>query len=97
MQVRLLMQRGICDPARDARFFANLHDREIAMIGWLVRPILIAAGAITGLLIAKDAPIFGLVQCMVAIMLIVLVVFVVAFWPARWTHFFDQLHKRPKA
>jgi hypothetical protein len=42
---------------------------------------------------AKDAPQFGVMQMAVAIMLFVLVVFVVAFWPDRWSHMLNRLHK----
>jgi uncharacterized membrane protein YoaK (UPF0700 family) len=58
---------------------------EIAVIYWPVRILLIVAGSIAGLMVAKDAPNFGLVQVMVAMMLVVLIVFVLAFWPERWT------------
>jgi hypothetical protein len=54
------------------------------VISWLIRLFLIAAGSIAGLVVAKDAPNFGLVQSMIAIMLVVLIVGVLAFWPARW-------------
>lgn len=48
------------------------------MIGWLVRIILVAAGAVTALFVARDAANFGVVQGMVAVALIAAVVVVVA-------------------
>ncbi len=54
------------------------------MLGWIVRGSLIAAGVVTGWFVAKDAPNFGVVQMMVALLLLTLVVAVIAFWPDRW-------------
>ncbi len=44
------------------------------MIGWLIRGILLAAGAIAALFVARDAENFGVVQGMVAVALIAAVV-----------------------
>ena len=63
------------------------------MLGWVARGLLIVAGSVTSWFMAKDAPQFGLMQMAVAIMLFVLVVFVVAFWPDRWSHMLNRLHK----
>ena len=63
------------------------------MLGWAARGLLIVAGIVTGWFMAKDAPQFGLMQMVVALMLIELVVFVLAFWPERWTHMLSRLHK----
>jgi hypothetical protein len=49
--------------------------------GWPLRLLLIVAGYLAGFLVARDAPNFGLVQVMVALLLIVLTVYVLAFWP----------------
>jgi hypothetical protein len=64
------------------------------MVSWLFRVLLLVAGSITGFFAAKDSPNFGVVQMMVAIMLIVLVVFVLAFWPARWSGMIDRSDSR---
>lgn len=48
------------------------------MFGWLIRLLLIGAGAITALFVARDAENFGVVQGMVAVALIALIVIVVA-------------------
>ena len=63
------------------------------MVGWIARGLLIVAGIVTSWFVAKDAPNFGVVQGMVAVMLLGLVVAVLAFWPARWTHLLDRLRK----
>ena len=63
------------------------------MIGWIVRGLLIAGGTIASWFVAKDAPGFGVIQMMVATLLPALIVAVIAFWPARWTHALDRLHK----
>jgi hypothetical protein len=55
------------------------------MISWIVRILMIVAGVVTGWFIAKDAPIFGMAQVMVALMLLTLIVGVLAFWPSHWT------------
>ena len=54
------------------------------MLHWLIRGLLIVAGVVTGWFVAGDAPNFGIVQVMVALMLITLAVAAVAFWPAGW-------------
>ena len=55
------------------------------MIGWIVRLLMIAAGAGTSSVVARDAVNFGVVQMMVALLLLTLIVAVLAFWPSRWT------------
>ena len=65
------------------------------MISWAVRVLLISAGGVTSWFVAKDAPGFGVVQMMVATLMLALVISVIAFWPARWSHVLDRLHKSP--
>jgi hypothetical protein len=48
------------------------------MIGWVVRIVLVAAGAIAALFVARDAANFSVVQGMVAVALIAAVVLAVA-------------------
>jgi hypothetical protein len=55
------------------------------MISWIVRVLMIAAGAVTGWLVAEDAPNFGVIQMMVTLVLLTLIVAVLAFWPSDWT------------
>ena len=54
------------------------------MISWIVRLLMIAAGAVTGWVVAEDAPNFGIIQVMVALLLLTLIVAVLAFWPSNW-------------
>ncbi len=49
------------------------------MISWIVRLLMIAAGVVTSWFVAKDAVNFGVVQMMVALLLLTLVVAVLRF------------------
>lgn len=53
------------------------------MLSWIVRILLMMAAPITALLVSRDALNFGLVQTMVAIVLIVAFVALGAAWTAR--------------
>jgi len=64
------------------------------MIGWIIRVLLIAAGSVAGLFVARDAANFVIVQAMVALFVIALIMFVLAFWPARWTHFLNRFNSK---
>ena len=55
------------------------------MLGWIARAALIVAGIAASWIVAKDEPIFGVVQMTIAVLLFALVVFVFAFWPKSWT------------
>ena len=66
---------------------------EDIVISWIARGPLIVAGFVASWVVAKDAPQFGLVQMAVGIILLVLIVWVLAFWPERWTHVLSRLHK----
>lgn len=63
------------------------------MISWIVRILMIAAGAVTSWFVAKDAVNFGVVQMMVALLLLTLLVAVLAFWPSRWTIRLNRLQR----
>ncbi|MFO1159433.1 MAG: hypothetical protein U1E60_11385 [Reyranellaceae bacterium] len=65
------------------------------MFSWLVRLILIVSSAIAQWFVAVDSPNFGIVQGVVGILLIAVVVFVLAFWPARWAHWLDRIGRKP--
>ena len=54
-------------------------------MSWIVRGVLILAGLVTGWLMAKDEPLFSIVQMTIAVLLCTLVVLVLGFWPERWT------------
>lgn len=64
------------------------------MLSWVARALLIAAGVVTSWLVAKDEPNFGVIQMTIAVLLFVLVVFVLAFWPSRWTIKLGEFQKR---
>ena len=53
------------------------------MIGWAVRLLLVAAGAVAALFVARDAENFTLVQGMVAVALFAALVLVVALFRRR--------------
>jgi hypothetical protein len=54
---------------------------------------MIAAGAVTSWLVAEDAPNFGVIQMMVALVLLTLIVAVLAFWPSDWTARLNRLQR----
>ncbi len=53
------------------------------MIGLLVRCLLLAGAAVASWLIARIEPKFSVVQMVAAVLLFVVAVAVLAFWPAR--------------
>jgi len=53
------------------------------MLSWIVRILFVLAAPITALLVSRDALNFGLIQTMVAIVLIVGFVALGAVWTAR--------------
>jgi hypothetical protein len=53
------------------------------MLGWIVRILFILAAPIAALLVSRDALNFGLVQTLMAIVLIVAFVGLAAAWTAR--------------
>lgn len=53
------------------------------MLGWIVRILMFLAAPIAALLVSRDALNFGLVQTIVAMILIVALVGLVAAWKAR--------------
>ena len=61
------------------------------------RGFLIAAGFVTSRFVAKDAPQFGIMQMAVVLILVVVIVAVLAFWPERWSHILNRLHKPPSS
>ena len=60
------------------------------MFSWLIRLILIIAGVVAEWFIARDSPRFQLVELCVSIFL----VFVLAFWPTRWSQYFNGMRKK---
>jgi hypothetical protein len=60
------------------------------MLGWLVRVLLIVAGAITGWFVARDATNFGVLQMFVMLALITVFIGILAFWPTILSWFRGQ-------
>lgn len=50
------------------------------MLGWMVRLLLALSGSIASWFIAHDSLSFDVVQMVIAILLITLIVFTIAFW-----------------
>jgi hypothetical protein len=71
----------------------TLAMQEAIMFGWIVRGVLIVAGFVASWLVTKDSPQFGFMEMAVATLLLVIIVAVLAFWPERWTHILNRLHK----
>jgi hypothetical protein len=69
------------------------------VLGWLARGLLIITGFVASWFVARDAPQFGLVQMAVALLLLVFVVWVLAFWPERWTQILSRVDRarRPRS
>jgi FtsH-binding integral membrane protein len=60
------------------------------MFGWLVRVLLIVAGAITGWFVARDATNFGVLQMFVMLGLVTICVAALAFWSTLVSWFRGQ-------
>jgi hypothetical protein len=65
------------------------------MIALVFRGFLILVGFIASWFVTKDAPQFGIMEMAVALIQIVVIVAVLAFWPERWSHFLNRVHKPP--
>ena len=78
------------DPVPGSRSAQRMED---TMISWIAGIFLAAGGIVAGWFVAKDASNFGVVQMMMALILLTLVVAVGAFWPARWTISLNRLPK----
>jgi uncharacterized membrane protein YoaK (UPF0700 family) len=68
---------------------------EGKMFGWIIRGLWFVAGIVTGWFIANDAMNFGVIQMMVALLLIVLIIAASAFWPERWKMKPERSGKQP--
>jgi hypothetical protein len=65
------------------------------VVSLIVRALLVVSGAVTGLFVSRDAPNFSFIQGMMSLVVIAVIVFAIAFWPARWSHLLDR-RNRPK-
>lgn len=66
------------------------------MIGWIVRGLLILAGLITGLFVAKEALNFKIIQMIVAIILFTAIILIAACWPMLVDLYKRLTHKNKK-
>lgn len=85
------VSRFIIVPDRDGGTGSTWEDR--AMLGWIARVVLIAAGFVTSWFVARDAAIFGITQVLVSLLLITAVVAILAFWPSQWTSGLSRFRK----
>jgi hypothetical protein len=63
------------------------RNREANMFSWLMGGLLMAAGALAGLLVGKDSPQFLIMQMAVTMLLFAFIVAALALWPERWSPF----------
>lgn len=63
------------------------------MLNWLIRPIMFVAAAIAGLFVAEDAANYGIIQLVIAVLLVTLLVAIAAFWES----ISDWLRHKPKS
>jgi hypothetical protein len=63
------------------------------VVSWIVRGLLVISGVVTGWFVSKDAPNFSFIQGMVSLVVIAVIVLVLAYWPARWSHLLDRRNK----
>jgi hypothetical protein len=63
------------------------------VVSLIVRGLLLLSGSVTGWFVASDAPNFSFIQGMVSLLVIAVIVFVIAFWPQRWSHLLDRRNK----
>jgi hypothetical protein len=64
------------------------------MINWIAQGLLDSAGFIVSCFITRETPQFAVMQGALALVLLVSIVGVVAFWPVPWTIPLNQLHKK---
>jgi hypothetical protein len=63
------------------------------MVSLIVRGLLIISGTVTGWFVSKDAPNFSFIQGMASLLVIAVIVFVLAYWPAAWSYFLNRRRK----
>lgn len=60
------------------------------ILNWFIRPIFLVAAIIAGWFVAEDAANFGIVQMVIAILLITALVALAAFWEAALEWFKER-------
>ena len=69
---------------------------EAIMMDWIAQALLGTAGFIVSCFIARETPQFAVMQGSLALVLLVSLVAVAAFWPARWTIPFGSFTTKAK-
>jgi hypothetical protein len=64
------------------------------MINWIAQGLLDSAGFIVSCFVTRETPQFAVMQGALALVLLVSIVAMVAFWPVPWTIRLNQLHKK---
>jgi uncharacterized membrane protein YoaK (UPF0700 family) len=67
------------------------------VLSWIVRLLMIAAGVVAEWFVSRDAPNFGVLQGAISLLLLVLIVFVLALWPRRWSQSIERFLRRGAA
>jgi hypothetical protein len=63
---------------------------------WIIRGVMIIAGSVASWLVTRDSEQFGIMEMAVALLLMIFILAVLAFWPERWTLFLNRLYKRAR-
>jgi uncharacterized membrane protein YoaK (UPF0700 family) len=61
-----------------------MHGEEASMLRLVVGILLFISGGITEWFVERHTPRFGVVQMAVAVLLITMIIFALAFWPKKW-------------
>ena len=64
------------------------------MFSWIIRLILIGASAMAEWFIARDSPRFQLLEICMSFLIVVFILYVVAFWPERWSHYLNRTFRK---
>jgi protein-S-isoprenylcysteine O-methyltransferase Ste14 len=64
------------------------------MLNWIVRGLLIVAGVVASWFVTRDSPQFSLMQMAAVLLLIVLIVAILAFWPERFARILNGVKKQ---
>jgi hypothetical protein len=67
---------------------------EAIMMDWIAQAPLDSAGFIVSCFISRETPQFAVMEGSLALVLLVFIVALVAFWPPQWTIPLKQLHKK---
>ncbi|MBL6615217.1 MAG: hypothetical protein ISP45_14480 [Reyranella sp.] len=66
----------------------------LTVFSWFIRILMIVAGAMAEWLIARGSPRFQLVELGMSFFLVLLMLYVAAFWPARWSEYLNSMYRK---